>query len=53
MQDNTDQDIIRLLDESESIDAEEKQMWKEILPIMLPIHKQRLTDILLREKEKL
>lgn len=51
--DSLDDEIIRLLQESESVEDDEVQMWIDIFPQMESLHKNRLKEILLSEKEKI
>lgn len=46
-------DIIGLIVASESMNAEERQYWVNILPVMTPDQVQNLRDILLNEKNQL
>ena len=45
--------IIELIDSCETMDDEERWMWKDILPQMSAPQVQKLKDILIHEKEKL
>lgn len=48
-----DQKIIDLINKSRLIDEDEKQYWRDILPIISDSHKDKLYKILLNEKVKI
>lgn len=47
-----DQEILDLINKS-TLEEDEKQYWKDILPIITDSHKDKLYKILLNEKVKL
>lgn len=49
----TDQEILDLINKSRLIDEDEKQYWRDILPIISDSHKDKLYRILLNEKVKI
>lgn len=45
--------LLDLINHTSSMDDQEKQYWKELLPTMKKEHRQKLFDILKTEKQKL